>query len=105
MQFAQIVRDQLAGSGIPPSTYVDSGGLNPRADIAGLHLAQSHQSPRALQHGQPVRLGADEDAGASLEVRRRGRGGIAGCLRTQARQVFESSVFDVGPLTGPRLAS
>jgi hypothetical protein len=33
-------RDQLAGSGIPPSTYVASGGLNPRADIAGLNLAQ-----------------------------------------------------------------
>jgi N-acetylmuramoyl-L-alanine amidase len=38
---AQIMRDQLAGSGIPPSTYVGSGGLNPRADIAGLNLAQS----------------------------------------------------------------
>jgi N-acetylmuramoyl-L-alanine amidase len=44
VQFAQIMRDQLSGSGIPPSTYVDSGGLNPRADIAELHLAQSHQS-------------------------------------------------------------
>ena len=104
MQFAQIMRDQLSGSGIPPSTYVDSGGLNPRADIAELHLAQSHQT-RARQHDEPVRLGADEDAGASLEVRRRGRDDIAGCLRTQARQVFESSVVDVGPLTGPRLAS
>jgi N-acetylmuramoyl-L-alanine amidase len=40
VQFAQIMRDQLSGSGIPPSTYVDSGGLNPRADIAELHLAQ-----------------------------------------------------------------
>ena len=38
--FAQIMRDQLAGSGIPPSTYVGSNGLNPRADIAGLNLAQ-----------------------------------------------------------------
>ena len=44
VQFAQIMRDQLSGSGIPPSTYVDSGGLNPRGDIAELHLAQSHQS-------------------------------------------------------------
>ena len=34
------MRDQLAGSGMPPSTYVDSSWLNPRADIAGLHLAQ-----------------------------------------------------------------
>ena len=40
MQFAQIMRDQLAGSGIPPSNYIGSGGLNPRSDIAGLNLAQ-----------------------------------------------------------------
>jgi N-acetylmuramoyl-L-alanine amidase len=40
IQFAQIMRDQLAASGIPPANYVGSGGLNPRADIAGLNLAQ-----------------------------------------------------------------
>ncbi|WP_102145788.1 Rv3717 family N-acetylmuramoyl-L-alanine amidase [Mycobacterium hubeiense] len=40
VQFAQIMRDQLQGSGIPPSNYIGSGGLNPRADIAGLNLAQ-----------------------------------------------------------------
>jgi N-acetylmuramoyl-L-alanine amidase len=40
VQFARVMRDQLAGSGIPPSTYVGSSGLNPRADIAGLNLAQ-----------------------------------------------------------------
>ncbi|MEV3905438.1 Rv3717 family N-acetylmuramoyl-L-alanine amidase [Mycobacterium sp. NPDC050551] len=40
VQFAQVMRDQLAGSGIPPSTYIGSGGLNPRSDIAGLNLAQ-----------------------------------------------------------------
>jgi N-acetylmuramoyl-L-alanine amidase len=40
VQLAQIMPDQLAGSGIPPSTYVDSGGLNSRADIAGLNLVQ-----------------------------------------------------------------
>jgi len=40
VQFARIMRDQLAASGIPPSTYIGSGGLNPRADIAGLNLAQ-----------------------------------------------------------------
>ena len=45
MQFAQIMRDQLAGSGIPPSTYVDSGGVDPRADITGLDLAQSPSIP------------------------------------------------------------
>jgi N-acetylmuramoyl-L-alanine amidase len=40
IQFAQIMRDQLAASGIPPANYIGSGGLNPRADIAGLNLAQ-----------------------------------------------------------------
>ncbi|WP_041782301.1 Rv3717 family N-acetylmuramoyl-L-alanine amidase [Mycolicibacterium chubuense] len=38
--FAKVMRDQMAGSGIPPSTYIGSSGLNPRADIAGLNLAQ-----------------------------------------------------------------
>lgn len=40
VQFAKIMRDQLQGSGIPPSNYIGTGGLNPRADIAGLNLAQ-----------------------------------------------------------------
>jgi N-acetylmuramoyl-L-alanine amidase len=40
VQFAQTMRDQLAASGIPPSTYIGSNGLNPRSDIAGLNLAQ-----------------------------------------------------------------
>jgi N-acetylmuramoyl-L-alanine amidase len=40
VQFAKTMRDQIAASGIPPSTYVGSSGLNPRADIAGLNLAQ-----------------------------------------------------------------
>ena len=40
VQFARMMRDQLAGSGIPPSTYIGTDGLNPRADIAGLNLAQ-----------------------------------------------------------------
>lgn len=40
VQFAQIMRDQLASSGFVPSTYIGSGGLNPRSDIAGLNLAQ-----------------------------------------------------------------
>ncbi|MBO0681082.1 Rv3717 family N-acetylmuramoyl-L-alanine amidase [Mycolicibacterium sp. S2-37] len=38
--FARVMRDQLAGSGFVPSTYIGSGGLNPRSDIAGLNLAQ-----------------------------------------------------------------
>ena len=40
IQFAQVMRDQLQASGLVPSTYVGSGGLNPRSDIAGLNLAQ-----------------------------------------------------------------
>jgi len=40
VQFARTMRDQLAGSGLVPSTYVGSNGLNPRSDIAGLNLAQ-----------------------------------------------------------------
>ena len=40
MRFAQLMRDQLQASGIPPSNYIGSGGLNPRSDIAGLNLAQ-----------------------------------------------------------------
>ena len=40
VQFARMMRDQLAASGIPPATYIGTDGLNPRADIAGLNLAQ-----------------------------------------------------------------
>lgn len=40
VQLAQTMRDQLTGAGFVPSTYVGSGGLDPRADIAGLNLAQ-----------------------------------------------------------------
>ena len=40
VQFAKLMRDQLAGSGIPPATYIGSSGLNPRSDIAGLNLAR-----------------------------------------------------------------
>lgn len=40
VQFARLMRDQLSGAGIPPSTYIGTDGLNPRADIAGLNLAQ-----------------------------------------------------------------
>ena len=40
VQFARMMRDQLSAAGIPPSTYIGTDGLNPRADIAGLNLAQ-----------------------------------------------------------------
>ena len=34
------MRDQLRASGLVPSTYIGTDGLNPRSDIAGLNLAQ-----------------------------------------------------------------
>ncbi|OCB52286.1 N-acetylmuramoyl-L-alanine amidase [Mycobacterium vulneris] len=40
IQFAKTMRDQLSASGIPPATYIGSGGLDARSDIAGLNLAQ-----------------------------------------------------------------
>jgi N-acetylmuramoyl-L-alanine amidase len=40
VQFATTMRDQLKASGLVPSTYVGTDGLNPRSDIAGLNLAQ-----------------------------------------------------------------
>ena len=40
VQFAQIMRDQLRASGIPPANYIGQDGLYPRADLAGLNLAQ-----------------------------------------------------------------
>ncbi len=68
VQLARMMRDQLAGSGIPPATYIGSSGLNPRADIAGLNLAQY---PSIL-----VELGQYEESGrldADGEPRRVGR--------------------------------
>jgi N-acetylmuramoyl-L-alanine amidase len=40
VQFARVMRDQLAASGIPPATYIGSDGLYGRSDLAGLNLAQ-----------------------------------------------------------------
>lgn len=40
VQFARTMRTALAGSGIPPATYIGTDGLNPRSDIAGLNLAE-----------------------------------------------------------------
>ncbi len=40
VRFAQIMRDQLVGSGLQPSTYRGTDGLYGRADLAGLNLAQ-----------------------------------------------------------------
>ncbi|MBV9351439.1 MAG: Rv3717 family N-acetylmuramoyl-L-alanine amidase [Mycobacterium sp.] len=40
VQLAHIMRDQLAGSGIPPANYIGQNGLYGRSDLAGLNLAQ-----------------------------------------------------------------
>ena len=40
VQFAQVMANQLAASGLTPSTYRGTNGLYGRADLAGLNLAQ-----------------------------------------------------------------
>lgn len=40
VQLAQLMRDQLSGSGIPAANYIGSDGLLGREDLAGLNLAQ-----------------------------------------------------------------
>lgn len=40
VQLAQIMRDQLQSSGIPPANYIGQNGLYGRSDLAGLNLAQ-----------------------------------------------------------------
>jgi len=40
VQFARVMRDQLAASGIPEANYIGKDGLYGRSDLAGLNLAQ-----------------------------------------------------------------
>ena len=40
VQLAQTMRDQLQAAGLMPANYIGQGGLYPRADLAGLNLAQ-----------------------------------------------------------------
>jgi N-acetylmuramoyl-L-alanine amidase len=40
VQLASTMRDSLVAAGLEPSTYLGSGGLYGRADLAGLNLAQ-----------------------------------------------------------------
>lgn len=40
VQLAQTMRDALVAAGLQPATYIGSGGLYGRADLAGLNLAQ-----------------------------------------------------------------
>ena len=87
VQFAQIMRDQLAGSGIPPATYIGTGGLNPRSDIAGLNLAQY---PSILVELGNMKNPADSALMKSPEGRQKYADavvrGIAGFLGAQAQR-------------------
>lgn len=40
VRFAQVMRDQMAGAGLTPSTYMGNNGLYGRSDLAGLNLAE-----------------------------------------------------------------
>jgi N-acetylmuramoyl-L-alanine amidase len=40
VQLARTIRDQLAGSGVPPANYIGTDGLYGRADLPVLNLAQ-----------------------------------------------------------------
>jgi N-acetylmuramoyl-L-alanine amidase len=40
VQFANVMHDSLVAAGFVPSTYIGSGGLYGRPDLAGLNLAQ-----------------------------------------------------------------
>jgi N-acetylmuramoyl-L-alanine amidase len=40
VRLAQVMRDQMAGAGLTPSTYMGNNGLYGRSDLAGLNLAE-----------------------------------------------------------------
>jgi N-acetylmuramoyl-L-alanine amidase len=75
-------RHRRAQRGAVPSVLVERGNMKNPADSA---LMKTPEGPQKY---------------ADAVVR-----GIAGFLGAQARQGFEPSVFDVGPLTGPQLPS
>ena len=86
VQYAQIMRDQLQASGIPPANYIGQNGLYGRSDLAGLNLAQY---PSIL-----VELGNMKNAtDAALKESSDGRQkyaeavvrGVAGFLATQGQ--------------------
>jgi N-acetylmuramoyl-L-alanine amidase len=84
-RFAQVMRDQLQASGFVPSTYIGSGGLNPRSDIAGLNLAQF---PSILVELGNMKNPVDSGLMKTPEGRQKYADavvrGIAGFLATQA---------------------
>ncbi|WP_245914066.1 N-acetylmuramoyl-L-alanine amidase [Nocardia fluminea] len=55
-RLATALRDAMVAGGAVPSTYVGSAGLNPRADLAGLNLAER---PSALVECGNMRSAAD----------------------------------------------
>jgi len=84
VQFAQIMRDQLAGSGLTPATYIGSNGLYPRSDLTGLNLAQY---PSVLVEMGNMKNPADSALMKTPEGRQKYADavvrGIAGFLGTQ----------------------
>jgi N-acetylmuramoyl-L-alanine amidase len=86
VQFAQIMRDQLVGSGIPAANYIGSNGLYPRSDLTGLNLAQY---PSILVELGNMKNPADSTLMKSPDGRQKYADavvrGIAGFLATQQR--------------------
>jgi N-acetylmuramoyl-L-alanine amidase len=84
VQFAKIMRDQLAGSGLTPATYIGSNGLYPRSDLTGLNLAQY---PSILVEMGNMKNPADSELMKTPEGRQKYADavvrGIAGFLGTQ----------------------
>ncbi|WP_081809466.1 Rv3717 family N-acetylmuramoyl-L-alanine amidase [Mycobacterium sp. URHB0044] len=87
VQFAQIMRDQLQASGLTASNYIGQGGLYPRADLAGLNLAQY---PSVLVELGNMKNPADSALIESPEGRQKYADavvrGIAGFLATRPAQ-------------------
>jgi N-acetylmuramoyl-L-alanine amidase len=86
VHFAQIMRDQLQGSGIPPANYIGQNGLYGRSDLAGLNLAQY---PAVLVELGNMKNPADSALIESPEGRQKYADavvkGIAGFLASQGR--------------------
>jgi len=86
VQYAQIMRDQLQSSGIPPSNYIGQNGLYGRSDLAGLNLAQY---PSVLVELGNMKNPADSALMESPEGRQKYAEavvrGIAGFLATQGQ--------------------
>lgn len=86
VQFAKIMRDQLAAAGIPKATYIGEDGLKGRSDLAGLNLAQY---PSILVELGNMKNPADSALMASASGRQKYADavvrGIAGFLGGQAQ--------------------